>query len=225
MSAVKGLFLIAPSMRLFGSQEALGSIGYYTYLLNKDFINTIEREKNPAKYHAFSKKALGNLMNLHAKIRQYQEENTIKAPTFFALTHDDPVVPSKNLLVQASRYFTNKRNKALVFIKPGLEGAYKRSSIETNFLNSYFPEKRIENFSHTCLGFSPSNPLFGENGKYSFCVETSATTEEGFRKCRENPDKVTFGARVTGDDYRSVLTYNPHFDEMMRQVVELFEKY
>ena len=81
--AVKGLFLIAPSMRLFGSQEALGSIGYYTYLLNKDFINTIEREKNPAKYHAFSKKALGNLMNLHAKIRQYQEENTIKAPTFF----------------------------------------------------------------------------------------------------------------------------------------------
>ena len=219
--SVKGLFLIAPSLELFKSQELSALVGVPFLSFFKDYIGFVEREKNPAKYHSFSLKALSNLMNLHAKIRREKRTKTIKTPTFFVFSHDDPVVPTKNILLHASKNFINEKNEALVFVKPSLEAEYAVSSVKTSFLTSYFPEKKIESFAHTSLSFSPSNPLYGEEGEYSFCVETSATTEEGFKKCLNNKDLVTFGAR-NDDDLRSVLTYNPHFEEMMDRVITFF---
>ena len=222
-ASIKGLFLIAPSLELYKSQKFSSNFAVFLDIFS-DYITPVEREKNPVKYHSFAYKALYNLKDVQALIKKHKDSNKkIAIPTFFVFSHDDPAVPSQSLVENIHTYFTHERNEALIFAHPGKKDTYRQQFLKISYLNSYFPEKKIVNFSHTCLTNSPSNPLFGEEGAFSFCVETSAIKEEDFQKCLNNKDLVTFGAREEGNPYRSVLTYNPHFNEMMDQVIEFFE--
>lgn len=77
--------------------------------------------------------------------------------------------------------------------------------------NDALPERRISQFSHMGVLFSPHNPLYGENGTQRICW--NGQKSQGLRGC-ESGETVWYsdwGYREAGK-YHARLTYNPYFD-------------
>ncbi len=73
------------------------------------------------------------------------------------------------------------------------------------------PEKRISQFSHMSVLFSPDNPLYGERGSQRFCW--NGQTEDGLQQCLAGAEVwySDWGYREPGKIHAR-LTFNPYFD-------------
>ena len=77
--------------------------------------------------------------------------------------------------------------------------------------NSLYPDLKIIDFSHTCLGISPKNPLLGMDSHYN---DLSHYPSQGQFNARD----IYYGA-ITKANLKNHLvarlSYNPDFDNML----------
>ncbi len=77
-----------------------------------------------------------------------------------------------------------------------------------HYFNSYFPDRKIVNFSHLSIHTSPEHPHYGDIGDFRQCVE-----DIGNKSLKEVYLGEAFGSG-SNPSPTCRLTYNPRFEDM-----------
>ncbi len=208
---LKGIILFAPALKL---QTPIKILSNLDNLLHHTIggIKWLTRSASPdyAKYLSFTLNSAHQVHMLAQTITNLESHQLIKVPIFLVATADDEVLSVKAM----EHFFAHQDHVNSKFILYGNEFE-KKEDQRIEFIPSYFPEKKILNFSHVCLPIAPDHPHYGEKGDYQDLLYY----EEGMQqKLKIISADLCYGA-LTYTNLRhhfiQRLTYNPDFPNLL----------
>lgn len=217
-----GLLALAPAWELNGLRDYLWMAPYAA--LVRDFVEE-EPELNPVKYESLAINAAVQIGEVRSRVQAILESRrTIELPLMLVATEADSVINLPFLVEQFQRRFVHPANRMLVYRdtrRPG-PGDWDQERILS--LNSYLPEWRVREFSHMALPISSTNPLYGRAGPLNRCLEPNGLTLADCQALAD--DQLWFGAWQPQalEVATSRLTYNPHFDRFIDELVAFMER-
>lgn len=216
---LKGLLLFAPAIKLHTPiailsnlnnllHQTVGGIKWFTRSANPDY----------AKYLSFTLNSAHQVHLLTQIINRELVERQIRVPIFLIATADDEVLSTKAMLDFFSK---NKHPKSQCILYSNENEKITDARIEIK--PSYYPEKKILNFSHMCLSIAPNHPHYGEHGDYQDYLHY----EEGIsQKPKIITEDIYLGA-VTHTNLRQhflrKLSYNPDFANMIDKIEKFYK--
>lgn len=213
--AIKGLMLFSPGFQSdepkakFAPMAAWFVDWLYDVKPEQEFVYT--------RYMNTATKGFGEYYKTSAAAMKRLKKETFDRPTFMVLTEHDSVLEVELIRDLFRTQFTNPNNKLVWY------GAEPSSvSGGTRIIHSRVPELRISNMSHMGMLFSPTNPYYGINGPGRIC-RNGQQQEGAFDYCF-NGGEVWYGAYATVEPGEVVarLTFNPEFDLMMDDLLQVF---
>lgn len=140
-------------------------------------------------------------------------------PVFMVVAQHDSVLDAPFLLDVFHRHFTHPASR-LIWYGELPEGAAAHDARVTRWPDR-LPARRISQFSHMGVLFSPANPVYGENGSRRFCW--NGQSPEALRQCEQGAPVwySDWGYQESGKVHAR-LTFNPYFTQqstLMAQVM------
>ena len=140
--------------------------------------------------------------------RHWLRTQAYDKPVFMAVAQHDSVLDTDYLLDVFQRRFTHPASRLIWY------GAKPAGLIDTHRIlirDDRLPEQRISQFSHMGLLFSPTNPLYGDQGWLRIC--SNGQDEQAMRACEQGASVwfSDWGYRED-DKIHARLTFNPYFD-------------
>ena len=173
----------------------------------------VAADSDDAKYESFPKNAGDQIHKLSSAIRKLGCEN-LNLPVFMAISLDDQTVDAESA-VDCFDKTPDVNNKLLAYTNG--EGS---STAKKVFQKASHSDYRIIDFSHTAIPVAPSNPHYGVEGDYRNCMHYLGD-EPLWAKCKSDDTTVMLG-EISDDNLEKYtmrrLTFNPHFEEMMKQI-------
>lgn len=210
--SIKGLYLFSPG---FYSRSSLISLVPYVNL----FINwlDVDEENDIYKYQSMPMNAVYMYYKTTLKVQDKFEKSAFDRPVFLVLSKDDSVINYEKTINVFKSKFTNPDSKFILYTNTtNLDNKFKE--LETNkkfkLYNSYLPNQRVSNFSHMSVLFSPENEHYGKNGSY--LMLNNGQEEKKFIS-REKSWFSAWGLNIDGI-YHARLTWNPHFNELEKDI-------
>ncbi|NLS13445.1 alpha/beta fold hydrolase [Vibrio sp. SM6] len=216
---IQGLMLFSPA---FKSNEPLASLvslikPFRTWLQDA----TPEKATNYARYAMTPTNGFAEYQETSEKSLNQIEHAPFSPPVFMVLSQHDSVLDSRFIRNAFNERFTHPKNRLIWY-------GSRPSTVKgrTRFINSAMPERRITNMSHMGVLFAPSNPYYGEAGSQRICRNHSGETAAQDQRYCEAGNPVWYSAwdGHDGVHVHARLTYNPQFDLMMDDLVDVFTK-
>lgn len=215
---IKGLMLFSPAFKpqfpsLFLA-EYVAKLRHWLVQENPVHVT------NYTRYPATPTYGFAQYYNTSREVLAVLKRKSFTRPVFIAQSEDDSVLDAHAIKTLFCERFPNPKNKFMWFTtKPDTPNS--PDSRITSF-NSFLPQKRISNMSHMGITFSPRNPYYGANGIERIC--NNGQGDEGEALCRAGAP-VWYSAWGHKEDGKlhARLTYNPYFDEMMQELLRVFE--
>jgi esterase/lipase len=213
---VKGLFLFAPAFAIYSKLAWMAPIvGTF-----KDW-ESIEDDVDYTKYQSFTFNGVTQTYRLIKKVDAlFDEGKKVSVPVFVAQSIDDRTVSTERTLFVMKNYITGKKMFILYTTQPD-----KDYDGDDNFVitvNSYLPQEKILNIPHICITIPPDDPHYGKNGDYRNCLYYKPDSPER-KQCLTDPE-IWKGENTQEniERYKVItrLTYNPHFNDMCKQMGE-----
>lgn len=160
---VQGLILTAPALKLRYQLIARISRWFkYMHWFSRSLKWYKQAPlKNYAKYESFCFHAGYQAYQLVQKTQKLLDFTSKLPQLFIVFSAHDEVVTLKGAYDFFVRW-TNPSNRMLVYSSTSLTMPDPRIEVR----NSYFPEQKILDFSHTSIPVAPDNPHYGVNGDY-----------------------------------------------------------
>lgn len=177
----------------------------------------ITQEIDYTKYCSMTFNAVYQVYKLTQEIKKMDSSRKLSCPLFMALSYDDLVICSRS----AIKYFcglSNPHNKMLLYKNGDLNKNDPRILVQ----DSTIPELKIRNYSHISLPVAPDNPHYGKHGDYplaSHVEEDNDIFYGAFNKPRALLNHVLYQMKLTKYPLQR-LTFNPSFDDMMKEMGE-----
>ncbi len=217
---IRGLVLFSPA---FG----IGNPWAFLADFLKIFVNWLGGERDDtdiAKYETFAVNGAAQVYRLTREVdAAFLAGKRLAMPVFMALSDDDASVDTKKAL-RVFRNFVTSPESALILYGAWDDKDRKDADSRIVYKNSYFSADRIAGFSHVSIPIPPDDPHYGRNGGYKSCLHYQADREKRMA-CLHDPN-IWLG-EITGDNLRKYtlrrLTFNPRYDDMMRDLDRFLE--
>ncbi len=172
-----------------------------------------EQEDNPTRYTSFSMHGAATYYESAIQVQQALEDTTVTIPTFMMLAEADETIDSQYAIEAFETQFTHPDNLAIWY------GETQYADPRITHYSMALPEQNVVSASHISPVFSPDNPTYKRDGEVRMCFDDQP--ESAAKPC-EQSDEVWFAAYGLGDEstQRARMTWNPHFEESMAQMVE-----
>ena len=151
--------------------------------------------------------------------KKLKKQKKMSTPILLIQSMEDIAIQPELNVNLFKRYMNQTKSKALIY-------AGKTTSVKhfnnLERVNSYLPDKKIINFSHISLLYSPENKVYGSNGSYKECG-----TNIGVIPAKQAEDCLKSNNNWKGEFNRENdakyypfqrLTFNPLFDSMVEQI-------
>lgn len=203
---IAGLLLFSPAFS--AKFSVLGASPYLTSILpwpNK------EPEDNPTRYNSVSMEGFAAYYKSTQVLESALNDTTVSIPTFAVIPQGDSVVDVEAVSSLLKTHFLSSTNQYLWLGEP--ESAPDFMTVYTMDL----PEWKIGASSHMAPLFSPTNNLYGVNGRIRIC--DNGQSDDNTAKCQQGDD-VWYGPwGLTADDkVYARLTFNPYFETMVERL-------
>lgn len=220
---VAGLITVAPAWALKGSVER------YLWLAPvaawfTDFVKT-EEELNPVKYQTLTMNAAGQV---GVVLDQVQSLLSAQAhwsfPVLMLTAESDSVINVDVLAAYFKRSADMKSSRWIMFHdqRSALPDWWDEAKMWA--WAGYFPDSHILNISHMSLNFSQDNPLYGQQGPLSRCIEPHGMSRE---QCLQlSKDQLWFSAWQSGESGppTSRLTWTPFFEPWVEMISDFVQQ-
>lgn len=164
--------------------------------------------QNDVRYFMVPTNGFAQFYRSSLAIRRALGKRPYEKPVFMVVAQHDSVLDADYLLTTFQDRFTNPASRLIWYgAVPSRLSDLGRVTVRTDSL----PERRISQFSHMGVLFSPQNPLYGEHGSLRICWNGQ---DEAARIACETGAKVWYsdwGHRQQGKAHAR-LTFNPYFD-------------
>lgn len=207
--AVNGLLLFAPAFEPENKLVALAP--WLKYLL--DWADQ-DAQENLVKYDSLAMHGAGVYYRTSQRVRNRLEERPYTGPVFIAISEADSVVDTDTVLSLFDKGFQGAKHLMWFGEQMPLSGD------NITMFSMRLPEQQISNGSHMSLLYRPDNPLYGQKGLQRQCNNGQSDAAEAL--CRQG-GKVWYSAWGYEEEGRvhARLTWNPYFDEMMVEMLDL----
>jgi esterase/lipase len=210
---IHGLILFAPAIKLWRSQ--LAYLGHLISWLSADF-KWYRRsvQKSYTKYESFNFDAAYQGCKLTQETRALMQKKPVKMPLFIAQSTTDETVIADSV-IDVFKQHPNPHSRLLLYTPQPATVTDPR----IKQCSSYFPEKNILDFSHTCLPIAPDNYYYGAHGIYQDFAH--------YQHIVPTDQKIYMGSiskKNLSQHVMQRLSYNPDFDNMMREIDQFLER-
>lgn len=206
---MRGLVLISPALQIQHQRLLAGHIVWCKYTSKIftpcEWYRQRLFQQDYTKYESFTYNSAIQIYALLTQVNTTLKTTLLNIPIFMAVSAQDDIV-SPNAALQFFNRQQLANNRAVVYSRIPLSLNDPRISVKT----SCFSEKKILDFSHIALPFSPENSHYGVQGDY-----------QDFLRYADNrapaSERVFLGATLKRNMKGQVLqrlTYNPDFPEM-----------
>lgn len=208
---IAGLVLISPA---FKSRFAVTRLA--PYMTGIFPWPNVEPEYIPSRYNSVAMQGFAAYQDSVYALADKLEHHTVAVPTLMVVAEEDSVVDVDYVAEQFDTQFTSP-HKGLIWYG---ETPPQISHVKTQSMK--LPEQRISAASHMSALFKPSNPDFGINAAFGICDNGQSSDDEA--KC-EAGETVWYGpwGHTEEGKIHARLTYNPHFESMMKAVFSLID--
>ena len=209
---IRGLILLAPAIKLWHS--LLAHLGHLIGGLSADF-KWYKRnmQKNYTKYESFNFDAAHQGCKLAQETHALIQKKSLPAPVFIAQSTTDETVVADSV-INVFKQHPNPHSRLLLYTPQPATSTDPR----IKQCSSYFPEKNILDFSHTCLPFAPDNYYYGAHGIYQDFAH--------YQHIVPTDKKIYMGSiskKNLSQHVMQRLSYNPDFDNMLREIDQFLE--
>lgn len=165
-------------------------------------------QQTPVRYLNTPTNGFAQFYRSSASVRLGLAFQPYEKPVLIVTVQHDSVLDVRYVLETFATRFTHPDSRLIWYGDLPPEAA---SSARVLVRPDHLPEKRISQFSHMSILFSPENPLYGESGSQRFCW--NGQTEEGLLQCLAGAQVwySDWGYREPGKIHAR-LTFNPYFD-------------
>lgn len=203
---IAGLLLFSPA---FQSAVALDWVAplivrFRPWLLTPDGRMPLQ---NAVRYFTVPTNGFAQFYRSSQAVRQRLDARAYDKPVFMVVARHDSVLDADALLDTFRTRFTHPASRLIWYgAAPGLPESETRVLVRTDRL----PERRISQFSHMGVLFSPSNRLYGEHGTDRICW--NGQDEAATQACARGAEVwySDWGYREA-DKIHARLTFNPYF--------------
>ncbi len=214
---IHGLILLAPALKLYRNYWAQlcrwhGLISWMSADLK--WYRKIA-QKNYTKYESFNFDAAYQGCKLAQETRVLLQKKPLAIPLFIAQSSTDETVVAESV-IDIFQQQPNPNNRLLIY-RPVPNHAIEKRITQ---LTSYFPEKNILDFSHTCLPISPDNYFYGVQGIFKDFAHYQ-------HRAPAVTDAVYMGSLSKKNLSQHIvqrLSYNPEFEHMLSTIDQFLHK-
>jgi len=193
---------------------------------------SIHGDDDFAKYESFTTNAAAQIHYLIKDInRLVKKGKKVTAPIFTAFSYDDHTVDSQKSLNFLTENNTSNKSRFNLYHADAdkVQGLDKRVTA----INATLPDENIITLSHISITIPPDNPHYGRSGSYQNCLHYKKESNR-WRACKDGKSYKgakfvmgEYGRDSNGDKYKDKyilrrLTYNPFYDEMLKEMDRVF---
>lgn len=212
---VRRLILIAPALDVtFPTLSRLAS--WYRYL--SDWVD-VDPPYLAVRYQSMPTQAVAETSALTRNLHKNLAAKGITQPVFLILSADDFIIDASRALTRFSDHMPNPKSQAWVYGR--LLNTPPDSRVTQ--IDVFDPVEKVLNFSHVNLTYHPENPFFGKNGRYRECGRyIGIISSSDVDACERSVSNWKGEIATNGSAYKPFerLSYNPHFDEMMKEMLQ-----
>jgi len=217
---IRGLVLFAPALGINSPWAFLADL----MKVFSDWLGGERDDKDTAKYESFAVNGAAQVYRLTREIdAAFRAGKRLSMPVFIVLSAEDTSVDTKKA-TEAFKTFMTSPGSVLILYGKGDDRDRRDTDRRIVYQNSYFPADRIAGFSHVSIPIPPDDPHYGKNGGYKSCLHYQADREKRMA-CLHDPN-VWLG-EITEENLRKYtlrrLTFNPRYDDMMRDMDRFLE--
>lgn len=220
-SEVTGIVLLSPAIKIkMPIDLIMGWRRFVKWLRNKHKWAYIEDEIDYAKYHSIAFNPVEQVHKLTHVVAELNQQHRITTPLMMVTSEDDETI-SSDAVVEFFAGTQNTKNKLIYYTA----NHNRFDDDRIIYRQSHFEKLHINNFSHVCIPFAPTNYYYGENGTYQNAAHPN-TKEYVYGGYNRLESKATGFLQETGllKRTRRELTYNPDFDFMAQEIVKFVQK-
>jgi hypothetical protein len=163
--------------------------------------------QNAVRYMNVPTNGFSQFYRTSTRARWLLRERTYDKPVFMVVAEHDSVLDTDYLMSAFQTRFSNPRSGLVWYGEPP-----SGSEDEPRLLarRDRLPELRISQFSHMGVMFSPSNPLYGVEGRVRICMNGQEEAQERACAAASAVWWSDWGYREEGKTHAR-LTFNPYF--------------
>ena len=236
--SIKGLVFLAPGIK---EKSRFGFVAAFIAGIG-NIIPTIAwlaiyPDEDKVKYESFTANAGAQFHSLTKNLRELAEKNyPITIPTFMAISSADATVDSDQARIFFCKITENAKNQMVWYTA-------KEKKDDPKETCGGFIVKRVRNlnagildYAHLSLPVHPDNTYYGRNGEYKSCLTYSKFSnineqdDPNLKKCKEGKisfkNSLMYGEHTDENKQDYVvrrLTFNPMFNEMMKDIFEFIK--
>ncbi|SEQ66597.1 Esterase/lipase [Pseudomonas cuatrocienegasensis] len=174
--------------------------------------------QTPVRYLNVPTNAFAQFYRSSVAVRAKLSSQSYDKPVLIVTAQHDSVLDTAHIRKTFSQRFTHPASRLVWYGTPVTDTPLEQRILTRS---DALPERRISQFSHMGVLFSPQNPLYGERGTQRICW--NGQDDLGRAAC-EAGDAVWYsdwGYRETGK-YHARLTYNPYFEWQNAVMLDVF---
>jgi esterase/lipase len=214
---VNRLVLLAPALQL--AYPILSSQTLWLRYV-RDWLD-LDPPYMAVRYQSMPTQAVAQTYLLSRTVRQNLQQRALTQPTFMILVADDLVIDADTSLRLFSQFMPNPKGQAWVYGGLQNQSTTSQNDARVRQIEVADKQKKIVNYSHVTLPFSPQNPLFGENGVHKECgLHIGIVAKEDALACMATQDtwKGEIGSNSDSQKPFQRLTYHPQFEDMVNAI-------
>jgi esterase/lipase len=211
---IAGIIALSPAIKIRTPVDMMANWYHLTNYLGKGrhwAYHTAEVDY--VKYKSIPFNSVRQVTKLAESIREMTHDNPLKQPIYMILSREDETISSHNAI---DFFLCQHHPESKMLLYTSLDHRYSDRRIETR--KAVYPDLNIAHISHPSLGFSPSNPHYGQEGDYINASHNSRKYIYGaYNTIEINAFKLM--SKINLVKYpRRVLTYNPDFNNMASNI-------
>lgn len=210
---IAGVVLLAPALQVANSWLAWQSV-WVRHVT--DWID-VDPHSISVRYQSMPTDAIAETVLLASETRD-QLDSGLNMPVLSFLSTTDLAIDVEEVLSELANLKSTVGNAIVIYGKTDLPTP-KDAKIQPVFDR----QSKILNHSHVALPFAPDNAVFGRTGSHKACGQNIGIVDkEEAEQCMRNPQNWK-GELLSTDSPEFLplqrLTFNPHFDAMIEEIL------
>lgn len=215
-SDIRGAILIAPALGISKPMLTWNT----TWLRHFKVWLDVDPNTQAARYQSMPTNGIAQTYLLAQYFnKRLKKSKKISTPILLIQSMEDAAIQPELNIDLFKRYMNQTKSKALIY-----NGEKKSVTPFSNLdlVSSFLPDRKIINFSHISLLYSPENKTYGANGSYKECGKTI-----GVIPAKQADDCIKGERNWKGEFSRDNdkkyypfqrLTFNPLFESMVERI-------
>lgn len=208
---LKAVMLFAPAIDISNKAMVAKIVKYF-----KPWRSIKPQQDDHYGYSSSSHHAIGEIFSTIKQNRKLIKKKQLNMPLLMVVSDEDTSInPNEAISYFKSQEKNNRHNRLYIYTN---NSSQAQNTNQITYLNSSFPEHRIDSFAHGASLNSSTNPIFGK-GRALHCnhYHSDDNNPGKYVQCKSG-ENIVYGARTKENKQKYVLArtmYNPGFKQLV----------